>query len=52
MSKYSKAIVAVVGVGATLFFDAYGQQIGLPADWPETVTAMLTPVAVWLFPNA
>lgn len=51
MNKYNKAIVAVIGAAATLAFDSFGQAWGLPPDWPETVTAVLTPIAVYFLPN-
>jgi hypothetical protein len=51
LNAYAKAIAAVVLAGATLLFDQFGTSWGLPADWPQTVTAVLTPVAVWWFAN-
>ncbi len=51
MGTIAKFIIAVIGMGATLVFDKYGVAWGLPADWPETVTAILTPVAVYFMPN-
>ena len=51
MSRYAKFMVAAIGGALTLFFDQYGAQLGLPADWPESATAVLTPVIVYLWPN-
>ena len=51
MSKYAKAIVGAIGMGATVLLDLYGDQLGLPADWPQTLTAVATPIAVYFFPN-
>ena len=51
MQKYNKAIVAVVGVALTLFYDSYGAQLGLPTDWPKIALGIVTPIAVWAFPN-
>lgn len=51
MAKFNKFIIAVIGAAATLVFDRYGMDWGLPPDWPETVTAVLTPVLVYAVPN-
>ena len=51
MAKFNKFIIAVIGAAATLIFDQYGVDWGLPPDWPETVTAVLTPILVYFVPN-
>lgn len=51
MGTYNKAIAAIVMAIATMVADRYGTAWGLPLDWPVTVTAVLTPILVWLIPN-
>lgn len=51
MERYNKAIAALVGSIATILFAAYGEQLGLPPTWPETITAAVTPLIVYLIPN-
>ena len=52
MKRYSKAFAAVIGTILTIVFNQWGAEIGLPADWPATMTAALTPLAVLMVPNA
>lgn len=51
VTHYNKAIVAGIGMLVTILFNLYGERLGLPADWPETMTAVLTPLLVALIPN-
>lgn len=51
MAQYNKFIIAIVGAVATMIFDRYGMAWGLPADWPQTVTAVVTPILVYVIPN-
>ena len=49
MTKYNKAIASLMLAVATGVFMKWGEDLGLPADWPETVTLVLSPIAVcWL----
>ena len=52
MTRYAKAIVAVIGVAATFIYTTWGADFGLSADWPAMAVAALTPIAVFFFPNA
>ena len=53
MSNYAKAIVSIVGSVAMLVAVAVARNgIDLGEDWPQLIVAIVTPVAVWAFPNA
>ena len=52
MTRYTKAIVAVIGFATAFVFNTWGADFGLPADWPQAATATLTPFFVWLLPNS
>ena len=51
MTRYAKAIVAVIGVLTMFVFKQWGAEWGLDSTWPETAALVLTPIAVWFFPN-
>lgn len=51
MQRYNKAIAALVLGLLTVFFQVYGERLGLDSDWPGTMTALLTPIIVYLIPN-
>lgn len=46
MKKYSKAIAGAIPALAAIVFKLWGEDLGLPPDWPEMVAAALVPVFV------
>lgn len=51
MGKYNKAIAGLITALLTIFVSAYGETLGLPPDWPETMTTLLIPLVVYFVPN-
>ena len=51
MKKYSKGIAGAIPAAAAVIFTLFGEQLGLPPDWPEAVSAALVPVFVALSPK-
>lgn len=50
MSRYNKAIVAVLGAGLTVL--AAGLTDDVPGiSWQPVIAAMITAIGVWAFPN-
>lgn len=49
--KYSKALAGAIPALASVIFALWGEQLGLPPEWPELVAAALVPVFVAASPK-